>query len=396
MNDDNTIGLLKSKYIGSILAVIFVISSCIEPYEPSITSKDAIKFVVTGQVNRGEEAQFINISTTSNVNKPKYIPVTGCIVTIIDSKSNQYNAIDMNDGNYKVIIPESELSPGTSFKIDIFVTDGTHIVSDFDQLDDCPEVDSVYYVVGTLPSDNQYINIKGIQFYVDLNATNYSNHYFRWEAIETWEFKAIYPIEWIYVGTVQHIVPPDNSRRVCWNTTLVKDIFLLSTTNLSQNKYNHLPLHFVDNFSSPRLVYGVSLLVKQYSLSKAAYTYWEQMKINNDEQGGLYEKQPIAIKGNMHNVTNPDQQVLGYFGASTVTSKRIFVNKVEGLQTEYDSGCSAEGEKPRMTFKGISSSSYPVYLYATPYGYSIVILEPSCYDCRKGGGDTIKPIFWPI
>jgi hypothetical protein len=375
-----------------LMSLLF--SSCIKSYEPQIDVSDAVKFVVTGQVNKGDDFQYVNISTTSSMSKPKYNLVTGCIVTIIDDQNNQFEAIDMKDGNYKAEIPKNELSAGSAFKVDIVASDGTHIVSDFDQLPDCPAIDSLYFELSTLPSDNPNIHVKGIQFYIDLNAENYSSRYFRWEAIETWEFRAVYPIEWIYDGKVHHILPVDYSRKVCWKTTMVNDVFTLSTLNLAQNKYKSYKLHFVDNYSSSRLVYGISLLLRQYSLSKSAFEYWEKVRINSNDQGGLYEKQPLAIKGNMHNMTNPDRQVLGYFGTSTVSSKRIFVKNVENLPLEYNPGCSAESEKPFRTFNGVQPP-YPVYLYAGLYGYLIIILPPYCYDCRRDGGDTIKPAFWP-
>jgi len=386
--------MIKGSFFGLLVVAAFAVSSCVEPYQPEITYTDAVKFVITGQVNKGDEVQNINITTTSPVSKPLYLPVSGCRVKIIDSENNTYEATDMNDGNYQAIIPENRLVPGSSFKVDIVVPDGTHIVSDYDSLSDCPEVDSVYYVPGSLPSDNTSINIKGIRFYVDLDAVNYSTHFFRWEAVETWEFRAVYPIEWIYDGKVHHIIPPDYSRKVCWNTTTVKNIFTLSTQNLANNKYSFYPLHFVDNKSSPRLVYGISLLLKQYSLSEAAYQYWEKLRVNSLEQGGLYEKQPMAIIGNLHNVTNPEKQVLGFFGASTVKSKRIFVKNVENLPIEYDPGCGIQYEKPLLTFKGVNPP-YPVYLFATEYGFLIIILPAYCYDCRSNNGDTLKPDFWP-
>ncbi|MEI8046600.1 MAG: DUF4249 domain-containing protein [Bacteroidota bacterium] len=385
----------RNTLFGIIGILIPLMTACIKTYEPAIESKDEVKFVVTGHVNRGDHIQNVNISTTSPVSSPKYFPVTGCIVKILDAKGNIYNTLDKNDGNYETVIPEIELSPGSKFKVDILTPDGTKIVSDFDEINDCPAVDSIYYTVDTLPSVNPYISTKGIQFYVNLDAENVSSRYFRWEAIETYEFRAVYPIEWIYDGKVHHIVPPDLSRKICWKTVIVKKVFTLTTKNLAQNKYNMLPLHFVDNFSSPRLVYGTSLLLRQYALSEAAFDYWEKIRINSFEQGGLYEKQPLSVKGNLHNISNPDQQILGFFGASTVTSKRIFVQNVENLPLEYNPGCGIEFEKPRLSFVGISPLSYPVYLYATPYGYLIIILEPYCYDCRRDGGDTIKPAYWP-
>jgi hypothetical protein len=110
----------------------------------------------------------------------------------------------------------------------------------------------------------------------------------------------------------------------------------------------------------------------------------------------LYEKQPLAVTGNLYNLTHPDQQVLGFFEVSEVKSKRIFIRDVENLPYEYDPGCSTAGEEPRRTgLKGIPSSFYPAYLFATQYGYSIILLNNTCYDCRAAEGDTIKPAYWP-
>jgi hypothetical protein len=377
------------------ILLVFVLSSCIKPYEPVIESADAVKFVVSGQVNKGDSIQRITVSTTSPVSNPRKIPVAGCTVKIVDDKGNSFPAADMQDGNYEAVIPESRLAAGSSFMVDILVPDGSHLVSGFEQLYSCPEVDTVYYVLAELPANNPLIVTRGIQFYTNLNAENSDSRYFRWDITETWEFKAVYPIEWYYNGHVNHIFPPDFSRKVCWNTAMVKNVFTLATKNLVQNKYDRFPLHFVDNVSSSRLKYGFSLLFRQYSLSQTAYEYWEKLRVNSNEQGGLYEKQPLSIRGNLHNVNKPDQQVLGFFGASSVASKRIFVKDVENLPLEYNPGCSVEGEKARLSFAGISALAYPVYLYSTPYGYAIILLEPHCYDCRLGGGDTIKPAFWP-
>jgi hypothetical protein len=393
----NTKDMGKLRFFGIVMVLLAFLTSCIKSYEPQIESNDAVKLVVTGQVNRGDEVQHVNISTTSSVSNPKYFPVSGCNVTIIDSKGNSYISTEKKNGDYEVIIPENELLPGARFKVEILIPDGTRIVSDFDEISDCPNVDSVYYIADTLPSVNPYLIKQGIQYYVNLNAENSSSHFFKWEVIETYEFRAVYPIEWYYDGKVHHVVPIDYSRKVCWKTAMVNDIFTLTTKNMALNKYNMFPLHFVDNKSSPRLVYGTSVLLRQYALSEAAFDYWEKIRINSVEQGGLYEKQPLSVKGNLHNVTKPEQQVLGFFGASTVKSKRIFVNNIKNLPIEYDPGCSVENEKPRLSFVGLSSLSYPIYLYATPNGgYAIFILEPTCYDCRRDGGDTIKPAYWPF
>ncbi len=338
-------------------------TSCLKRFDPHIDSRDIVKYVITGQVIKGEQIQHINISKTAALSDPWYeykVPVTGCSVIIIDNKGNMYSAWDMQDGNYNVYIPENYINIGSAFKVAIFIANegneevGEQIVSDYDTIQECADVDSVYYKVDQLPSPDPYTIIRGLRFYCDINAKNSDCRNFRWEATETWEYHAIFA--------------DDYSRKVCWTTGRIKDIFTLSTRNLSKNKFEGYPFHFVDNYSSQRLMYGYSLLIQQYSLSDPAYQYWENIRINNVDLGGMYEKQPLRIKGIMYNVSDTSRQVLGFFGASDMKSKRIFVKKVSDLIIKY-------------------LDCEPVQLPGKPAN--------KCIDCLSAGGANVKPDFWP-
>jgi hypothetical protein len=384
----------RNKIIIVVAVLTLWLTSCIKSYEPVIESKDASKYVVSGQVSTGDQVQRVNISMTSSIGKPKYIPVTNCSVTIFDDKGNAYPASDTEDGNYMFYVPETAQVAGSRFKVIIVTQDGDSIVSDFDQMQNCPDVDSVYYIVKKLPTANPEKFVHGIQFYVNLNAENTNCRNYRWDATETWEYHSTWPREWYYDGEIHHIWPPDYSRMVCWRTALVQSIFTLSTQNLGENKYTLFPLHYVDNYYSPRLVYGYSLLIRQYALSEEAYTYWDKLRINSSEQGGLYEKQPLAIKGNMHDITNPDQLVLGFFGASAVKSKRIFVQNVPDLILEYDPAC-VPSVPLKKGFADIDPRDYPAYMYGDVSGFQMRVLDTECVDCLSVGGTTVKPDFWP-
>jgi hypothetical protein len=335
--------MFTNKIYSLVLLLMLILTSCIKRYDPLIKRTDEGKYVVTGGVNSGDSIQHITISVASLLsNKPRFIPVAYCVVKIIDGKGNFYTATDLFDGNYEVIIPESELVPGNTFKVDIQVPDGTHIISDFDQIQDCPEVYSVYYLWD--------MSITGIQFYVDLDASNFECRNYRFEAIETWEYSA--PYAWVSAGSI------------CWVSSNIRGVYTLSTKDLTENIYKLLPLNSVDNYSSQRLRYMYSLLVTQFSLSDAAFDYWDQMRRNNIEQGGLYENQPFQVTGNLHNLTDPAKQVLGFFGASTKKTNRIFV-------------------------RGFGNA----YADCPPGRYN---LQSECVDCRnKVGGTNIKPAWWP-
>ena len=337
--------MFRKKIFCLSLLLVLILASCIKRYDPLIKRTDEGKYVVTGGVNNGDSIQYITISVASPLStNPRFIPVAFSVVKIIDGKGNSYTATDMLDGRYKIFIPENELVAGNTFKVDIQVPDGTHIVSDFDKIQDCPELESVYY------RGSMYIS--GIQFYVDLDARNYRCHNYRFEATETWEYTAPYPYNWVSGG------------RVCWVSSNIRGVYTLSTKNLTENIYKLLPLNSVDNYSSQRLRYMYSLLVSQFSLSDAAFDYWDQMRRNNVEQGGLYENQPFQVIGNLHNLTDPAKMVLGFFGASTKRTDRIFVS---GLPNAY--------------------------IDCKPGSYG---MESECSDCRnKVGGTNVKPDFWP-
>lgn len=380
------------------LSLVLILTSCLKSYEPVIKSSDAGRYVVSGQVNQGDTVQRINVSIATPIYEPTNKPVAGCTVKIFDEKGNSFATTYMKNGNYEATIPENELKTGTSFKVDILLPGGENIVSDFDQIQDCPDVDSVFYILQEVPVTFHNIPALGIQFYLNLNGTNVTCRNFMFEAYETWEYHSAYPIEWYYNGGgyAHHVVPPDFSKMVCWKTNLVPVFFTLTTSNLAQNKYMHFPLHIVDNYSSPRLEYGYSLLIRQYSLSEEAFKYWENIQLNSNQQGGLYERQPQAIRGNLHNLTNPDQVVLGFFGATTVKSKRFFVKNVPDMPMNYYKDCES-GTILKYGLSSINPGWYPAYLSGDPGNgeNEIKMFNPECIDCLRLGGINVKPVFWP-
>ena len=98
------------------------------------------------------------------------------------------------------------------------------------------------------------------------------------------------------------------------------------------------------------------------------------------------------MKGNMQNMSSPDKMVLGYFYAASESNRRYFFKDVEGIELNFDNGCREEG-LGRGGWREFTRNDYPVY-YTVKAG-SVRILSLECIDCRKMGGTTVKPDFWP-
>ncbi|MBN2638504.1 MAG: DUF4249 domain-containing protein [Bacteroidales bacterium] len=379
--------------IGYIIILSALATSCIDSYTPKIDANDISKYVVIGEVNNNQTEQTVTISLTSSANDPKYIPVIGCSVNIEDKNGNVFNFIDQGNGEYSGDIDQSFMTPGSSFKLNIKTPDGETIESDYDQMNPVANIDTIYYKIkdqlGITPGDI----IHGIQFYLNVKDIPNESKYFKWNVYETWEYHTKYPVEWYYDGTMHHVFPPDSSKMICWRTLKVPEIYTLNSSNVSGNTYNSFPINFVSNRTN-KLAIEYSLLVEQEALSKEAYEFWDKMRINISNSGGLYESQPMLIQGNIHNVTNPAKEVLGFFSAVCSVSKRIFVNNVQ-IQLNYTDYCSFDTLKIPLRY--IQPYEYPVYFM--PDGYnnrpSFVIYRGECVDCLLFGGTNVKPSYWP-
>ena len=374
------------------IIVLLILAGCIKAYEPELKNNSVQKYVVQGAVSSIEGYQEVSVSLTSQVNEPKYIGVSRCQVEIIDSKNNKFLLQEYDIGKYRIWMNQEELLPDLSYKVNIITPEGEMIASSFDQMSDGPEVGDVYYEIEEIPTNNPNISDLGIRFLTNINANENQSRFYQWKLTETWEYHSEYPIEYYYDGQVQQISPPDYSQMVCWSTIPIREIFTLSTVNLSDNSYNGFRLNFVEN-STSRLAVLYSLWIEQISLSQDAYTYWDQLRQNSTQDGGLYASQPIAIKGNMSNITHPEKDVLGYFQASKVSTKRIFVDPVDGLLLDFNNRCDTI-----LLERGlieIEPRDYPAYLMTIDGQWTLFQMNEECVQCTSRGGTTVKPNFWP-
>ncbi len=375
-----------------LISAILLLWACIKSYNPQIDANAQDKYVVSGRITDQEGWQDVEVSLSSPIESPEYIPVSACQVKVIDDKGNSFSLDEYKPGQYHVWMGKEYLSAGTSYQVRVITPEGEELVSGFDRMQACPPVDSVYYYVKDIPKYNPPGTARVMQFYVNLNAIGSYSQYYKWEVVETWEYNVAHPVEYYYDGDFHQIYPPDYSNYTCWTTNFVKNVFTISTKNLTQNIYKQYPLHYIDGRSS-RLGILYSILVNQFALSEEAYNYWEQLRINSNEQGGLYEKQPLAIKGNMQNMSVPDKDVLGYFYAASVSSRRYFFQDIPGFEITYNDYCAGE-PLGLMGWREFYPSEYPVYYYFNEGG-ALRTLSHECVDCRLGGGITVKPDFWP-
>ena len=377
-------------YIISLL----ILSSCIKPFDPGLDQNSTNKYVVQGMVSSIEGWQYVYVSKSSSVALAEFIPVIGCQIVISDDQGNTFNLNESDAGTYLVWMNSIDLVPGRSYMIRVQTPDGQILESAYDKMPNGPDdIGEIYTEVENTPTNDPDYNIYGAQFYLNFSAAEEDSRYYRWKLTETWEYYTEYPIEFYYDGAVHQVSPPDTSQKYCWKTQLVQDVFTLSTVHLTENALNGVPLNFIYS-SSNRLEVLYSLLIEQSALSEDAFNYWDKLRVNSLQDGGLYTTQPLAIKGNIKNISNPDNEVLGFFQASSVSTKRIFVEPLPDLVLNIPSLCQINLLE-HGGFLEISPLDYPAYLFSSNGQWSMATLTKECVLCSAQGGSNVKPDFWP-
>jgi hypothetical protein len=376
----------KPLYIGLIMLCTV---SCVEPFQPEIKERQDL-LVVNGRITDKPGTHYVRISRASPYNDPGFIPVEGCVVRVEDQDGRGVTYSEYEPGNYQADLEESFLDINNAYRSYVY-SDGEEYLSDYDSLLPCPPVDSLYYEVDLPVSDDPDITFMGgVQIYIDIKGEKGDSRNFLWELEGTYKYVADYYIQYLWENdSLYEFDPPSDSLTHCYMSERITEIFTASTRHLVANDLNKYPLNYVSAWG-PRLRFEYGLLVTQYSLSDEAFHYWEKIRTLTDEEGGLYEKQPANAEGNIYNVNDPKEKVLGFFYASQLQEKWIqFKRPLVNVYT-MDEPCWLQ----LADLDHLESGSFMVSVdddgLGPPYGSG----NNECFDCRMQGGSLEPPAHW--
>jgi len=383
--------------IGFLLVVLC--SGCIEPFEPDVDESDEV-LVIDGRLADIPGIQTIRISKSSSYNNPQFQPLSGCVVRVEDDAGNGITFLENSIGIYQSELEPDFMEVGKAYKLTVFTPDDEVYESGYDSLLACAPIDSLSYRLEVEGTANPDINYYGVRFYADVKGSPEESRSYMWTFEETWAYQAYLPIQYIWDGYIlQEFIPRLIGKEVCYLTKSDEN-YEVGSSNLSEsNEINQQAIYYVTN-QTPRLASRYSLLVAQHSLSNEAFTYWDKMRAQSRDAGGMYDTQPSRTTGNIININNSEEKVLGYFFVSQVKEKRITVSNhfnfpIVRFYCPQDT----------VWFPRDLDPPYPYFLFEyildtipphsplepdTQYVYSL----KECHDCTYRGGVTTKPEYW--
>lgn len=369
--------------------LILVVAGCLDPYVPPISDKEVQFLVVDGFVNSGNRSAEVKLSFAVPLYaESTYNPLSNASVQIEGEDGTLIPLLETKPGVYT----EQALNVANGKKYQLRVKAlGNEYLSDPVELKRSPILDSVTWRTDEF----------GTTIYVDSHDVTDATKFYLWTFTETWEYNApeYSGYIWDAKNGVMSIRKPNEFIYICYKTVTSTRVLITSTQTNTQDVVADFPLTFIKK-GSRRLQRTYSILVQQRALDEQAYNFWKNIQRTTEQVGGLFDAMPGQVSGNIHNVNNPDEQVLGYFAGGEVQEKRIFIDWTElprDLQVVDNIPCYKDTVWVANLPWYIGGRLNVVSGFGSPNTIGYIITEGKCADCRltDPGGVLEKPSFWP-
>ena len=339
----------------------WLLTACIEriPLDESLAGQPLL--VVDGEMSNLNEPYRVQLSYTSpTLRAYEGEELTGARVYVTDERGGRADLAETEAGTYETDSTTFWGRVGQTYQLHVEAPDGRSYVSLPETMPQTAPIDTVYFELESrsrlIESEGEtLLTTWGLQFYLDGGTGASPAGYYRWTYSETYQFTS--PL----------------GGPLCYLTTFpTRLISVASTQDLARDQVVKQPINFVD-ITGRKLQKRYSLLVRQASLTERAYRFWQNVVEQQENVGSVFDPPPAPIAGNMRNVNDDGEVVLGYFQVAAVTRKRIFVSRFD---------------VPERT--GLRPDGFPDC--SSPNGGEV---PDYCADCRRlTGATTIPPSFW--
>ncbi|HEY4935633.1 MAG TPA: DUF4249 domain-containing protein, partial [Puia sp.] len=271
--------------------------------------------VVEGFINTGNGPTTITINRSSPLDSIRVIPEPGAQVEVQSEQGASFSLSETGGGNYS--IDQIPIDSSQKYRIHIKTSNGKEYLSELSEVKITPAIDTVEWKAG---SDL-------LTIYVSTHDDRNKSIYYEWYYQETWKYHSEYFSSYQYVNREILPRPDGDTLFTCWNYNQSTEINLASSVNLNSDIIYQFPLNTISYFTTNRLNDRYSILVKQIVLTKEWYEWKQNLKKNTEQLGSIFDAQPSETGGNIHNVADPTEQVIGYIGCTSQTENRIFIDR---------------------------------------------------------------------
>jgi hypothetical protein len=380
---------LYTIFTSLMIPLIFLIG-CRDPFEPDVTMMDLNYLVVEGYIEIDEQESILKLSRTSPLRgEGQFRTESGARISLISENGESWGFAEKEPGTYSLI---GTFDPNRTYKLNILLRSNQEYESD-------PLIPKMSPPIQRLDFTR---NEDGVKIHISTQG-NDDAVYFLWDYEETWLFRPPFPTPYIFnpeTGGID-LRKPEQQVGLCWLENKVNRIILDNAGRFANNRIDQKEIVFIPNLSE-KLMTRYSISVRQRAVDKDAFDFWEIMRKNTEDIGGIFSPLPSLISGNINPVNSSGTAAIGFVSMGKSSFERYYIN-VQDVRPwnvfipDY-LGCRVEPDTIRppsyvLEFSGPNFS--PTVQVINEMGGIIGYrgTETRCADCSLRGSN-VRPDFW--
>lgn len=361
------------------IGFLILFSGCVNTYDPKLHLNEDL-VVVTGIITDQKALQTITLNRAhSNADSSVSIPILQANVEILIDGVSQ-RLLETQPGTYSLPVG-FQGKVGSTYQLRFRTAEGESYQSSAEKMAAVPPILKAYDLPHSKLVAVSDTSVPATDIFIDYNdPLSQTNFYFwRWKEYETQNFCAscrqgrysirdIGPVGSGPLEVLGCVVDPKIQsyvyfdylcRSLCW------DIFYSSTFNVSADIYtNGKPQvgHLVATIPAYQ-VNPALIVIEQLSISADAYRYYTLFADQVQNNGTLADSPPAPLAGNVVNVSNPKENVVGYFSAASVAEYTYKFTRQNLNLSQYIGLFRAEMNRPPRLEEGRAD---PIFGSQTP------------------------------
>lgn len=286
------------KKIIAFLICFLWINACVLPFE-TITSSELKVIVVDAILTNEDRPQTVKIQSSIHQNETIYnSEIPDLKVEILVNNKESFTLSNQGDGVYA--LPTSfRAKVGYSYKLKFQKPDGTIYESDEQIMPNSPPIDKIYDIFEVDGIEKGLTKIPDNAVYIDFKDPADEKNYYLW-TWNLWERQYICLTQFNY---------DYYCNQNCW------EIFHNDDWNIFSDIYSNGKPVF-DKLITQVPYYqthGSLLEIKQLGINEETYRFLKLINDQTKRTGTLVDTPPAAIVGNVKNLTEPSEQITGFF-----------------------------------------------------------------------------------
>ena len=357
--------------------VLLSLAACVTDFTPEVKGVSGI-LVVDGTITDGESVFRLSRSVGITDDIRSADTITNAEVSVERSDGVFFKASQESKGAYRAI--NGALDPNLEYRLNISL-DGKHYQSTFLKPLISAGIDSLSF--------RKKNRDEPVTIHVSSHAGPDDPPYYRWTYKEDWEVQSTF-----YANVreekgklIWHNPNTSENTYHCWVRDSSKVLLLGTTEKLAENRLVAHKL-FEIPVSDERLSVLYHVEVSQMQIRKEAYDYFKILQDEIERTGSIFS--PIMSagdNGNIFNVSDPDELVIGYVEVATVSRGRMFIENEGDL---YLPEVNPLDRCPVFSVREGAMAGLAWYSYPDTKTYH------RCVDCRlKPGATKNRPAWWP-